>query len=124
MIIYLACPYSHPEVFVRHCRYMKACRAASLLMKAGHTVFSPLSHGVSIMNNGELDEKDTACAFWLKQELPFLRMSNLLMVLAIDGWEESIGVNAEIDAALEWQIPNVLISEKEIPRLATYGRNA
>ncbi|MDR0327893.1 MAG: DUF1937 family protein, partial [Planctomycetaceae bacterium] len=47
-LLYLCCPYSHPNPTVREDRFRTACRASAILMKSDIVVFSPLSHSVPI----------------------------------------------------------------------------
>jgi hypothetical protein len=44
-MIYLASPYSHADDAIRAQWFDAACRAAAELMRAGHTVYSPIVHG-------------------------------------------------------------------------------
>lgn len=94
-MIYLASPYSSPDASIRLARYDAACRAAAWLMKLGHLVFSPIahSHGIARYCNN-----DQPWEFWRRQDEWFLERAHALVVLCIDGWETSIGVNAEIQA--------------------------
>jgi len=53
-MIYLACPYSHPDSNVREYRFKMANRAAAKLMRDGHIVYSPISHTHPIAMEGDL----------------------------------------------------------------------
>ena len=53
-MIYLACPYSHPDRTVRLARFDAANRAAGALMREGYHVFSPISHTHPIAEACEL----------------------------------------------------------------------
>lgn len=92
MLIYLASPYSHPNAFIREQRFDEACRAAGKIMKLGHVVFSPIAHSHPIAERGIEGSWD----FWQKQDLPILERCDALAVLELDGWKESVGVQAEI----------------------------
>ena len=111
-IIYLACPYAHPDTAVRDWRYNTACRTAAQLIKQGYAVFSPLSHSLPIAKSGDLPDIDTG--FWLKQDLLFLRLCGKVFVLTLPGWEESTGVRAEIAEAKKRNIPVMFIDREEI----------
>lgn len=105
--VYLACPYSHNPVL----GFIEASKAAARLMAAGNVVFSPISHSHPVAVHGKLDALDQG--FWLRQDLPFLKDSEVLMVLQLPGWESSKGVRREIDYAGELQIPVVFMPWEE-----------
>ena len=93
--IYLASPYSHPDPAVREFRFEAACRAAAELMRSGKSVFSPIVSSHPLCRYGlPLDWQ-----FWQRHDLTFLTLCNELIVLKLDGWEQSVGVQAEIAAA-------------------------
>ncbi len=90
---YLASPYSHSVRAIRSARFRACNRAAGWLMKKGYAVFSPISHshpiGDTLDNGLDLD-------FWLKQDFVFLDWCDIMIILCIDGWQESRGVMAEM----------------------------
>ena len=98
MNIYLAIPYSHPDAKVREERFAIANRFAGYLMKSGYIVYSPISHGHAIEMNYSLPRD---WQFWQKQCFPFLEWADEIYVMKIDGWKESVGVQAEIKRAEE-----------------------
>jgi hypothetical protein len=100
-MIYLASPYSAAEPAVRQQRFELACRAAAELIRRGKTVFSPIAHSHAICQLGLPKE----WAFWEKHDLTFLNLCDEVVVLQLDGWQESIGVQAEIEAARRWGKP-------------------
>ena len=101
MKIYLACPYSHEDIAVRHYRFEKANLKAAVLMLKGNIVFSPISHSVPIGNHMP-EGMETHFKFWMKQDLPFIDWCDELWVLTLDGaWQKSEGVNREIEYATE-----------------------
>jgi hypothetical protein len=107
-VIYLACPYSHPNPRVRAFRFGMANRAAAKLILEGHTVFSPLSHSHPIAETGLIGPHDPT---WYQQDLEFLRLCSELRVLCLSGWRESRGVLAEVVAADRLFIPVVYLPE-------------
>ena len=100
-LVYLACPYSHPDPAVRFMRAQQASRAAAELMKAGLAIFSPLSHSHSIAECGLQGDWE----FWEPVDRPILTQCERMIVLKLDGWEQSVGVAAEIKIADELDIP-------------------
>jgi len=95
-LTYLAVPYSHPDRAVRTARFNAVNRAAGMLMRWGEHVFSPISHTHPIVE---------ACRLpfdfdhWEPYNRAVLSCCHKLIVLKLDGWRESVGVQAEIKAA-------------------------
>jgi hypothetical protein len=96
-MIYLASPYSHPEVEVRKQRFRDACRAAAQLLASGLTVFSPIVHGHPLVDQG----LPTDWPFWERFDRDHLVRCDEVVVLMLDGWRESVGVAGEIRIAGE-----------------------
>ena len=96
-MIYLAVPYSHADPSIRKARFQAACRTAAEMMRGGKTVFSPLSHSHAIAQYGL--PKDWA--FWEACDRTYLEVCDEVVVLMLDGWRQSKGVQAEIEIARE-----------------------
>jgi nucleoside 2-deoxyribosyltransferase len=96
-MIYLASPYTHPDPAVREQRFQAACRAAAALIHEGFVVFAPIVHSHPVAAYG----LPTSWAFWRKQDQEHLEQCDELLVLMLDGWQESTGVQAEILLARE-----------------------
>ena len=97
-LIYLAGPYSHENHEIRLLRFESLSRAASRLMRDGHLVFSPISHGHPIAMAGGLP---IDWEFWEAFSRVILKVSSRFIVLTMEGWETSTGVSAEIKIAKE-----------------------
>lgn len=95
--IYLACPYSHESKYVREIRVLTVNLKAAELMMQGCLVFSPLSHSHLISKYCDVDPCDHG--FWLKQDLWILDICDEFHVLCLDGWEESKGIQTELEYA-------------------------
>lgn len=96
-MIYLATPIAHPDPIVVSWRVEVATRAASSLHDAGITVFSSATHGCGF---AKLSSIRQGWDYWSRIDLPILlRCCTVLAVLDLDGWEQSQGVGAEIEAA-------------------------
>ena len=94
-LIYLCSPYTDANADVRQQRFEGACRAAAMLIRQGKTVFSPIAHSHVICQYGvPLDWR-----FWQQHDLRYLAACDEVVVLKLDGWERSVGVQAEIAAA-------------------------
>ena len=94
--VYVACPYSDGQRSVRDARARAANEVAGLLIRAGAVVFSPISHTHEMAEQQNLP---TDYAFWERQCLAFVEWCDAMVVLAVDGWQESRGVVAELRAA-------------------------
>ena len=96
-MIYLASPYSHPDPAVREARFEAVCRVAARLIKRGYIVFSPIAHSHPMVRYGLPDD----WKFWSQQDRRFLEACDELWVLTLDGWQQSIGIQAEVAIARE-----------------------
>jgi hypothetical protein len=96
-MIYLATPYSHQDATVCQQRFDAACCAAAVLIRQGKTAFSPVSHGHTICCHGVPSD----WTFWQRLDRRFLEMCDEIIVLMLDGWRESVGVQAEVAIARE-----------------------
>jgi hypothetical protein len=91
-LVYLACPYSHEDPRVRWIRFTTVSQIAARLMAKDLFIFSPISHGHPITVHGLPSVWD----YWGKYMEEFLRISRAMVVLCLDGWTSSVGVQAEI----------------------------
>jgi Domain of unknown function (DUF1937) len=92
-IIYLACPYSHPDINIRIARFRAANEAAFSLIQKGRIVYSPISHSHSIE---AVTKHVQATEYWLSFDEAFMDVCSELVVLKLPGWKESKGVTHEI----------------------------
>ena len=101
-IIYLAGPYTHDLYDVRVHRYFMLSEISAYLMEVGYIVFSPISHSHIISTY-----LDNSCdgSFWLLQDLPFLLISDMVVVAKMDGWQKSDGIKKEKKIANKFEIP-------------------
>ncbi len=97
-LIYLASPLSNPERKVREERYNLAIEATGLLLKMGVFVYSPIAHNYVIANRHELPNE---FSFWQEFDSLMISRCDVLAVLMLPGWRESVGVIYEINLALE-----------------------
>ena len=73
-------------------RFHAVMKAAVDLMLEGHYVFSPISYNAPM----EIHNLPTDWGFWQDYDKAFIRRCDALLILTIDGYKESVGVNAEI----------------------------
>ncbi len=113
--IYLASPYSR-YADGHEAAYLGACRAAADLIRAGYRVYSPIAASHPIATHGGLDNMDAA--LWLDQCEPFMEAASGIVVLMLEGWQESHGVTHEINRFANMGKPIVLMVPGEVPDLS------
>jgi len=94
-VIYLASPYTHADPAVRQQRFEAVCRVAAGMIRSGKTVFSPIAHSHALVQYGLPVEWQA----WAEHDRRFLEACEELVVLMLDGWRESVGVQSEIAIA-------------------------
>ncbi len=99
--VYLATPYSGTPEQQEH-RFQEVNAIAAKLMTDECLVFSPISHTHPIALAGDLPK---GWDFWKEYDLTFIEWCDELFVYCQDGWEESVGVQAEIKLAIYLRKP-------------------
>lgn len=77
-------------------RYIQAARAAAHLTRNGVFVYSPIAHSHPLAVHGGLSG---SWDFWQRVARQWVERCDRLVVLKLDGWLESVGVQAEIEHA-------------------------
>ncbi len=96
-LIYLASPYTHKDVSVVESRVTAACKYASYLINCkSKFVFSPVIHCHPISKVGALPG---VWEYWEKYDTKMIEVCDLMHVLCLEGWNCSVGVQAEIRIA-------------------------
>ena len=93
--LYLATPYSKYRGGL-DAAFIQAAKAAAVLTKAGIGVFSPIAHTHPIAVHGAIDPLDHA--IWLPADAPLMAAAVGMVVVKMDGWQESYGIKKEIEA--------------------------
>lgn len=107
-LVYLAAPYSHPDYDVRMHRFRSVTWIASKLMQQGELIYSPITHGHALtMVNRRIP---TDWKHWESHCKAVLQACEIVLVATLPGWEESVGVQAELKIASELGIGFKLIS--------------
>ena len=96
-MIYLASPYSSLNAPDRERRYQQTCRAVVHLMRNGCVVFSPVVHSHPLVQYGLPYD----WMYWEHVDRTLLEHCDEVVVLKLDGWMFSRGVQAEIKMARE-----------------------
>lgn len=68
--------------------------AASVLMADGFKIYAPIAHGHFVSKHGDLPQ---TWEFWKEQCQPMIDSAAALIVLQMEGWEESVGLTYEIE---------------------------
>jgi len=101
-IIYLALPYMHENKFIMEFRAMVSDVIAADLMNQGKMVFAPISmcHHISVKYGlpGHWE-------FWKEMDEEFIKISGKVLVITLKGWQDSVGVNAEMELAKKYGVP-------------------
>ncbi len=92
-LIYLASPYSK-YAEGREAAFRAVCKVAARLIKNGIAVYSPIAHTHPIAEHGDIDPNDHD--LWLPLDIVMAKHCTGLMVVRMQGWEESYGVAQEI----------------------------
>jgi hypothetical protein len=98
---YLASPYSHLDPAVMHARYERAELATAWLLSRKIWVYSPIVHCHNMAKKLKLP---TDNEFWKAYNRVMIRASDGILVLQIDGWAQSVGIQDEIDFAYNYDI--------------------
>jgi hypothetical protein len=107
---YVGVPYSHEDEKVRLERFDKVNKLSAKLMNEGKLVLSPISMGHPIACVADLP-KDWE--YWEAVCIAGLSCSYEMYLLKVDGWEESVGVQAEIKIAEDFGIRIVYVEDEE-----------
>jgi hypothetical protein len=94
-IIYLACPYTHPDSHVREARFRAATRAAAALIKEGYVVYSPITmtHPIDVVLAGTTSTLGSD--YWVAFDEAFMDICSEMVILKVDGWDRSSGIRRE-----------------------------
>lgn len=96
-LIYLASPYSHPDKSIRKERYEQVTKVGARLIMEGYHIFGPIteSHNYQRVNSSVGHKWD----FWKEHDELMMERCDEMWVLCLEGWEQSLGVQAEIKYA-------------------------
>lgn len=101
-LIYLACPYTHKDHSVMVERFLAVNKVAARFMAEGKYIFSPISHTHPIAEAGSLPR---GWDYWEGYDRRILKCCDKIVVLCLEGWTQSTGVQAEIKIGQEMGIP-------------------
>lgn len=109
-LVYLSSPYTSGGTASDYEAYARVDGVRSMLfilMNMGVTVVSPIVAGAGMLPYGENQSHD----WWMRFDRKLLRKCDCIAVLAVEGWQDSPGVQEEIELALVLGKPVYLIRE-------------
>jgi nucleoside 2-deoxyribosyltransferase len=108
-LYYLASPYSHENAEIREERYRLVNEYAAFLARNGISVIEPIVMGHPKVGLGV----GTSFEYWKKTDELYISRCDGVIVLMLDGWEKSIGVNAEIAYAMKLGKPVFYVTAED-----------
>ena len=91
--IYVASPYTHPDPAVREQRYKQACWYVASLLQQRKYPYSPIVANHRFAQEFNLQHDALS---WMSYNFALLSAASEMHVLQLDGWNQSVGVQAEI----------------------------
>ena len=108
-IFYIAVPYTHPNPNISDLRFRMVTEFCARQSRLGVVVFSPITHSHELAKYGT----PSVWEFWKQIDVEFLRRSSFLIILMLDGWRDSVGVQAEIKLAQDLDVPFMYLNYDE-----------
>lgn len=98
---YIASPYTHDDYLVMLDRYNKVKAFTAHLLRKNVMCFSPILHNHQMAIDHNMPKNS---AFWRAHNYAILSKASRVIVLALDGHDQSVGVRDEIDFAISCNI--------------------
>ncbi len=100
--VFVSSPYSTPDAELKALRYKTSCISCGAIMRMGGYPLSPVVHGVPIVNVMTVPDD---YEYWKEYCLALVSKCDFMIILMVEGWEESSGVKGEMEAARKLDIP-------------------
>ncbi len=100
-IIYLGLPYTHKDPSIEDFRADVSDIIAADLFVQGYIVFAPISSWHHIARKHDLPGDYHS---WEELNRVFMHKCEKLLIITLPGWEDSVGVNAEMKLANKYVI--------------------
>jgi hypothetical protein len=109
-VLYLACPYTDPDPAVRQSRFETATAVAADFIRQGRIVYSPITmtHPIDMVLAGAANTLGSD--YWVAFDEAFMDMCSELIVIQLDGWQQSSGIKREIAYFKEQRKPIKYVS--------------
>ena len=95
--IFLACPYSHADERVVHERFLACNEVAATIVESGNVVFSQVSMSHPINLAFKTIDPSEVGKLWAPVDAHFMESMEELIILDVDGWDRSSGIEREIE---------------------------
>lgn len=112
-LIYLACPYTHDDPYIKACRAYVAVKVGAALTNLGYHIWNPIGESERYAEE-VIEPVKGNWEYWKEHDLMQLDNCTELLVIPLMGWQESVGVQAEIAYAKENNIPIRYISLRSL----------
>ncbi len=101
-MIYIGSPYSDPDPQTRDDRALLVGAFAIHCVKKGLIVYCPIAswHTLAVLH-----DLPSGFLYWQRLNLGILRYCSEMYVLRLDGWDTSLGLREEMQAAHKMFIP-------------------
>ena len=109
-LTYLATPYTHSNAWVMQERLRLSFAVESGMVAAGARVYNPLRYSSAYDYEVDPQAPRPSEDYWREFGLQLLGACDLLFVLQLPGWEDSVGVRLELERAESLDIPRVCLS--------------
>jgi Domain of unknown function (DUF1937) len=110
-LVYLASPYKHELQQVTNKRFRDASKAAgNIVLKfadEGIVVFSPIAHAHNISKYAKIPAFSEVFYRWSEE---ILSRCDEVWILDIIGWDQSVGIRAEIELAKKLDKPIKMVT--------------
>lgn len=100
-LTYIAAPYSHPDAAIKAQRLVDFARFDAEMMNQGIFTVSPMTKAFELQHATFPDNWE----YWRDYSYALMDRCSNVIVLLLDGWDKSVGVQAEIEYANELEIP-------------------
>ena len=94
-LIFISTPYSHPDKLVQIERFETTSQLVATLLNQGKFPISPIVHGHPTTQYGVRGDWQ----FWSDYCHEFIKACKMVFVGDLEGWEQSTGVQAEVEYA-------------------------
>lgn len=93
-LYYIAGPYTHKNTNVQDQREIEHSKISAELLKNGYLIYSPIAETIMLAKHGKLIGTDWDT--WREKDLKMLERCDELLIINIDGWQQSRGVKGEV----------------------------
>ena len=110
-VIYLAGCYTAYHRYVRQIRFHRLTKTSAMMVAKGYVNFSPITQSHEQCLAHQLPH---TWKFWRRVDTAILERCDEIWILDDKGWNESVGVTAEIKIAKRLKIPIKMIHLTEL----------